>query len=343
MPKAQQPTLVLCADSAIFALRCHRSRNGRINWRPLGAVEQRRALAACVPNMRDIDWDALAAEGVWRAGDGSEESALHVLVSDPAHRRSRGRVVTHLFSGKLPPDSIREVAPGIYAASPQVSVITYARTHSYGETRGFIEELAGRFTLPCGNEADPTQCRSSEPVVTVQELRRWLRKAPESAGQLTALRAAKYALGEARSVMEAIMYGMFASPMAAGGFACTNCKPNERVAFNHDAITASQMPYAICDLLYPKAHITLEYNGEYHDAASARRHDECRSAGLKAMGIDTIALNDEQMRNLSALEAIARTIYRAEGRRFRYRVEGYRKRQIQLLNGLRAWAGLRHV
>ena len=61
------------------------------------------------------------------------------------------------------------------------------------------------------------------------------------------------------------------------------------------------------------------------------------------MGIDVIVLDRAQMRNLSALEAIAATIYKRAGMRFRYRINGYRSRQLDFLNSMRRASGLRAI
>lgn len=344
MSKPAQPTIVLCGDSAIHAIRCHRYRYGRLNWRSLGAVEQRRALAASIPNLRNIDWVDLSANGAWHEPEDDDDPFLHVLVGCANNVRTCGYIDCTTFTKKLPPNSLLEISPGLYSVSPQLALVQYAKNHTPGEVRGLAEELTGRFALPYGSGAlsdlDALGYAQCDPAISVVELQKWLKRTKGIDGIQTARTATKYVLGNARSPMEAIMYGIFCSPMHAGGFACANGEPNARIEFSHAAIEASQMPYAVADLYFRKAKIALEYNGEYHSMESSRRHDERRTAGLKAMGIDVVPLNDQQLCNLGALESIARTIYKAEGRRFRYQIIGYRSLQETYLSELRAWAGL---
>lgn len=288
-----------------------------------------------MPNEDSLDWDGLAVAGAWGEGE-----PLHVLVSDRKRRRTRDDLVTHVHSGKLPPSALMEIENGLYVTSPQLTVTDYARGHSFGQTLGFIEELTGRISIPDPGTDAAVEC---EPAIKLSVLRRWLTNNASVPGAAAARTAAQYALGNARSVMEVIMYGMFSSPMARGGFACKGGLPNHRVVFGHDAVTASQMPYADCDLYFPKARIDLEYNGEVHSDNASRKHDERRAAGLKAMGVAQLSINDEQLANVQTLEAIARTIYREEGRRFRYQINEYRSRQLELLHELRTWAGLEPV
>lgn len=148
--------------------------------------------------------------------------------------------------------------------------------------------------------------------------------------------------------METIQYCMLGLPMRYGGFGCAKLpggiKLNQRIDFDHNAVAISSgMPYAICDLFIPAANTDIEYNGIYHEARSARIHDGNRNNGLRSMGIKTLVINQEQMKDLEALEAIARTIYHDAGVRFRYQANGYRIRQEKLLNELRGSIGLRPV
>ena len=131
-------------------------------------------------------------------------------------------------------------------------------------------------------------------------------------------------------------YGGFNIGSFAGGALL-----NHRIDFTHDAVLmASGIPYAIADLYIPAAKTVIEYNGGDHDNASARHHDDRRNNGLKGMGIKVVVITREQMRDITALEAIARTIYKDANKRFRHHASGYRIKQAAWLNGLRRGVGL---
>lgn len=103
---------------------------------------------------------------------------------------------------------------------------------------------------------------------------------------------------------------------------------------------ASGVPYAVCDAYIPAAHIDTEYNGIGHEEENRRIHDGQRNNGLKGMGVTVLVINRDQMRDIVALEAIARSIHKAAGGLLRYRYSGVRQRQTAWLNGLRAGSGL---
>lgn len=204
---------------------------------------------------------------------------------------------------------------------------------------GWRSDAAG--TSGAGGERPAGGYVASEPVLTTRQLKRYLSYAKDIRGLPCARRAAEFALDRAASPMEAIMAVMFHAPMSAGGFNIKDMQLNRRMEFSHDAVLASGMPYAVLDAYIAAADAALEYNGHYHDAPSSRVHDEKRTCGLAAMGILTIPVNDEQLRNIDALEAIARILYRRMGKRFRYSTEGYYNKQTEFLNHLRRQMGLK--
>ena len=97
------------------------------------------------------------------------------------------------------------------------------------------------------------------------------------------------------------------------------------------------MPYAIGDLVFPASSEILEYKGHPHDSKESRIKDEKREAGLSAMGFRVTSINNEQIKDAAALEAIAKRLYRQSGLRFRYYIDAYRTKQYQLMRELTTW------
>lgn len=159
-------------------------------------------------------------------------------------------------------------------------------------------------------------------------------------------RAAAVALPHAASPMESVLAAMLGAPHRLGGFALSalpgGMQLNRRIEFEHDAVLMSSgMPYAICDVYIRSANAEIEYNGIGHEEESARVHDGQRNNGMRGMGIKVIVVNREQMRDIQALEAIARSLYRDAGVRYRDVNDGRRALQDAWLNGLRAGIGMR--
>ena len=55
------------------------------------------------------------------------------------------------------------------------------------------------------------------------------------------------------------------------------------------------------------------------------------------MGFRVTSINNEQIKDAAALEAIAKRLYRQSGLRFRYYIDAYRTKQYQLMRELTAW------
>lgn len=165
-----------------------------------------------------------------------------------------------------------------------------------------------------------------------------------SSGRVFA-QAAAIALPGAASPMESVMAGMLGAPHRLGGFGLSALRGgmllNHRINFNHDAaLMSSGMPYAICDAYIPAAKAEIEYNGIGHEEESARVHDGQRNNGMRGMGIRVVVVNRDQMRDIQALEAIARSFHRAAGVRYRDVNDGQRVLQGAWLNSLRAAIGM---
>lgn len=359
--------IVLCKTSAIRAMRHERRVYGSLCWDVLGKAEQQRVLNAASANRGSIDFDELAAYEIWNH---SEHDELHVLVGSQAARRHGATGFhCHVHTKSLLAGSLLRIAPGLYCVSPALAL----RQCAYGKDIPYVyalaEELMGTYSMPpeatipiswggvWPDAKSPLHAElinqmeqayyGCEPVLTLRELRALARKS-KSSGCLSFCNVAHYALERCASPGEMVMSGMLGLPMRLGGFAVASLPGgmllNHRIEFGEMATKmASGIPYAICDVYIPAARTDIEYNGFGHERTIARIHDGNRNNGLRGEGIRVIVINRDQMRDISALEAIAQSLYKEAGVRFRYRVTGYRVRQAHLLNGLRAAIGLSPV
>ena len=323
--------LIVSHSSALGAIRYARSRYGSLCWDGLTRSQQRGVLEGCVPHEADLDPEDLERRGI-PAAEG--RGPVEVLVGSAGARRPGPGLVPHVISRPLPSNSLLRMGPGLYCCSPALAIAQFGEVHRWPEVLALCMELCGGFTLSGGGYLP------CDPAVSAQQLVRYLAYAKQIRGLPEARKAARYALDGAASPMEAIVGALYHVPLALGGFGLDELLLNHRMDFSRDAALVSGMPYAVLDAYLPAAQTTLEYNGHDHDTPASRRHDERRTAGLLAMGIQTIPINDEQLRNPDALEAIAKTLYRRMGKRLRYTSSGYRPRQIELLNALRTSMGL---
>lgn len=359
MAKSTQPShIIICDASAFRALRCERRRYQGLGWTPLSSREIHLAVSCSSANANCIDYDLLEQLGVWSPGED-----LHLLVNNQSKRRYTGPISMHVSSKPLPMGSLCNIAPEIDVLSPAMIATQYANCHSFGEAYAFFEELCSEITFaePSYKDwlADPdsegipseelvtesstsisipkTRYFKCEAAFTPNELNNWIKRINWCPGLIQARSIAPYVLGKARSPMEIMMFGLFCLPMSRGGFACKDGISNHRIDFNEEPTTVSGMPYAIGDLVFPASSEILEYKGHPHDSKESRIKDEKREAGLSAMGFRVTSINNEQIKDAAALEAIAKRLYRQSGLRFRYYIDAYRTKQYQLMRELTTW------
>ena len=350
MKSVPSPVIVVSHASALRGIRSARRRYGRLPWRALDAEEQ-----AMVLNSRTAHGDGLDRSLLLREGFTDGDGTIDALVGSDSLRPHTEELSLHVISVNLPQGSIMEVAPGLYSVCPGLAAIQYAQSHDLYQTIALLMELRGAFSLPedhrpvaatvtpiRADEGDPSlSYYEGDPVLTGYDMETLLKNVRGINGMGIASRANAIALDGARSPMEAIIAAVFHAPRNAGGFGLSRMLLNHTIQFSEEATRVSGMRKAVCDAYVFPALSTLEYNGSFHDATVRRQHDEKRDMGLSAMGIKTFPLNDQQLRNIEAMEVIAKMVHRRAGKRYDNRTKGYRVKQIALLNGLRRAFGLR--
>lgn len=354
--------ITLSHISALQAIRYARCRNHHLGWTAIGRIEQRHALQQGTLNRHDIDLDLLPRYGI-ELDERCDK--LHVLVPHANARRRHSGIAPHVAPpASLPNGALLRIAPDLYSCSPAYAALLLSRHLSLGATVSLLMELLGTYSLPCeatmpihwgGVWPDSIERNAveqahygCEPAVSIKNLREIARTATSSS-YATFRTAVNLVNQPSASPGETIMFGMFGLPMRYGGFNC-NALPhggmhlNKRVDFTgRSCLMASGIPYAICDAYIPSSKTDLEYNGLGHEQTAARIHDGNRNNGLRGMGIKVIVINRDQMRDIDALEAMAQSIHSDANVRFRYRIRGYRRRQVALLNSLRQACGLPRV
>lgn len=351
-------TLVLTGVSAIRIIRAQRRKTVSLPWRGLSRVEQRRALAACVPNESHLDLPHLVRLGAWKDDAGE---VLTVLTSQVSNRRWGGAVRSIVVSSSLPPRSIMLVEPSLGVVSPSLLPLHLAGELSDIELIMLMTELTSDYSLSdtCSsfppfsypdNEAFKelksgvaVSYLERSAVCTVNDIGSAMRamKGIKNAAKMLGL--SRHLIGGARSPMEGIMFNAFAFPLKMGGFACGPLLPNFRIDYSYKAARIAGMPYIIADAYLPQARAVLEYNGGDHDDAARRIRDEHRNMALEHMGIRVFTINRETIKNAEALERIAAEIYKRQGKRYRNRVSGFYGRHLEMMNEMRRCCGLKAV
>ena len=374
-------TTVISHLSALRAIRRARRAYSALPWDSVDIEQQTQALASCIPNKDAIDFAALAMLDAWSDDDPERldlfvvdgnnrrpnERLLQHTITAPLPERAIMHIEADIYATSPAMTALlcsknESVAKtlmllmellGTYCLPPEA---TYPI--AYDDIWPKAEDFEATNDLDCRSDQSVTEQQNEtryeqahykcEPSTTIEELEAIARFAKSSS--YTSFRTAlKLARPGSASPAESLMFAVLGAPMRFGGFGCCNLPMgglllNYRIDFDTLAVNMSSgIPYAICDLYCPAAGVDNEYNGIGHELQNARIHDGNRNNGLKAMGIHVLVINRDQMKDLVALEAFAQTMHRLAGARFRYRIEGYRKRQAAWLNALRTGIGLAPV
>lgn len=350
-------SVILTGASALRMMRAERRQMGYISWRDLEPDEEHSVLHASSPSAEDIYLPDLVRIG---AVSGEVQEDLCLLVGSAKQRRRMPGASWSVCSAGLPVGSILEVEPGVYSLSPEALCVAVARELGCIQAFALAQELCSKislsdrgqylppYTSPVVNKLAKDKDQPPdvgyfevEPVLTPDRLADYLAACKGNVAKHL-LRLCPYLSENLRSPMECIMLALFSLPFSYGGFACGPFKTDYKIEFDDRAQAISGMPHAVCDAYQEAARFDLEYNGELgHSSRRGRIHDEKRNTGLITMGIEVATVNNEMLRDMEAMEALAWRIHQRMGKRYQNRVEARRKRQDALLNTLRACFGLK--
>lgn len=340
-------TVILTGPTALRAIRRERRISSELSWSSVDTREQKEALDRATGATRFIDFENFERMGIL-----DENEVLDVAIARTTRRITSSRVHVRCVSN-LAAGGLRRISNNLYILSPAALLLDLASILTFEQLLALAEELCGDWSLPeRALESEDTASildflnkpcgyYKAKPAMNADELRAFHEKAALMKGRQASAAVARYAIGGSRSPMEAIMNCMYALPHEYGGLGCGPVKSNYKITMNSTAQSISSLPYILADAYLPRFHTILEYNGSYHDEAAIRRRDEARTLGLMSMGIDVYRLNSDQLKDIDALESIARTIYRRSDRYYRPRAKGYSQKRAALLAGLRRAVGLR--
>lgn len=341
--------VVVAGDSALRAIRWHRRVYGELTWERLSSAGEKSVYQLATAYTSAFDPEQLERQGLINRDD----PRLTVAVKSGRNRVSP-EAIRCVTLPRAPHGSIMKVNTNLFAYSPALCVLDAARSIDTPRLIMMMEELCGAWSLPetgpidarqFGNTIDftdkPCGYFEASPCLAVSELRAFIAHTTGLHGQRRTGTIARHALGNARSPMESIVNLMFSLPHAQGGLNCGKVIPNHKIHLSSTGARIAGMPYVIADAYLPESQTVLEYNGAYHDAPDIRKRDENRTLALQSMGFSVFRINNEQLRDLDALESIARIIFKARGMRYRPRTQNHTMKMQTMLDGLRESVGLR--
>jgi len=243
----------------------------------------------------------------------------HVLADGKAHNSLDDVVVLHNWQSSLPAGSFVRLAPGLYMATPALTVVMAAQYLSVPEVAELITALYARYCIG----ADGRQARRATPVLTPDELERYLDSLdPSTPGLKKARQAMKLARVGAESPKEAAISVVMVTsqPLGGGGldklelnrafvvdgrsraFISTRtvrfdgCVPTgsysrqkATVAYDFDSVTYHARGYSALGSGAPGEKDGLLDERDYIN------HDSRRRSGADEMGVDLVTLTTDDV------------------------------------------------
>ena len=246
------------------------------------------------------------------------EPPVHLAVTDPNARRSSSLRRCHLMAAPLPSGGFMRLRPGLYMATPELTVVAMATALSRTELLALIHCLCGRF-VPVAGEG----MRKAPPVTRVDAIASFVRRNPGLRGGSATLRALRLAHDRCASPMEVALLLLACLPCRHGGFGLPFPLVNERIVPSREYAGKLGQGWYECDMLWPKAHVVMEYDGEEgHAGADKMAHDAARRNDLRHLGNTVFVITKRQLYSEPGLERAMAQVSRAIGFKPRHRQMG---------------------
>lgn len=273
---------------------------------------------------------------------------VETLVSERSARRNANNVRMRYCAIPLPTGSLVRAGRHVLVPTPELCFLQMARALSLHELIQLGFELCGTYAPPAP-DTEYLRTRTT-PLTTVERMASLVALLPGAAGHKRAMRALEFVRDNARSPMETVSAMLLGLPRRIGGKGLPGMALNYRVDLDRQGQKLAHRSYLLCDLFWPEARLDVEYEGrEFHSGEHNMASDKNRANALKHMGVSTISLFDEHMRDEDALDTVVADIARILRFRIRPLTDADRLRTRELRHALfvrpgsakPAWPGLR--
>lgn len=301
--------------------------------------------------------------------DAAQESEADVHPVDVVVRNADARVRSktlccHVAGHAFPAGSFRQVAEGLYLASPELVFLQMACYLTKVDLAVLGYELCGRyrmcgsaysfdvcvlrdaFGLVLGGIDDPSGFDSlhrhsdgfapiSRPLSSVSRLRRYLDRAEGAPGIGKAKWALNHVIDSSASPMESLLALRLVLPSSAGGYGLPHPAMNGRVAVAQRASNKYGQRYRVCDLLWRGERVAVEYDSDaYHASGQKIADDSARRSELMHAGYSVVSVTTRLFFDYASFDAQAHVLRKLLGRRERSQVRDLDRRKRALHHAL---------
>jgi len=278
---------------------------------------------------------------------------VHILVEASIGRGYSKSVLYHEHSWDLPDGSLVDLGEEISVVSAELCFFIMASRLPLVKLIELGFELCGNYSLKAaandeggvsdgrcefelGSESRLASKRSAgfysrPPLTSVKKLAVFSEQMSGNRGCQQALRALRYIVDGSASPMETILVILLMLPFNHGGYGFSPPEMNFKIRPVRAIRQSSHSQYYLFDLYWPQCKLAVEYDSDqYHTGAERIASDSKRRNTLTSLGIKTITVTNQQIRNIKEFEKVANLIAVNMGRRLRYRKPDFLIAQCEL-------------
>lgn len=240
---------------------------------------------------------------------GIVNQTVHLLVRDAGRRSRRTGTVSHVWNGPVPTDSLIQVAPGVFVASPEFNALLMMRGRRIMHRPQILMSYCGLFSV---DESSEDGFVKRVPLTTTRRLREFalgMRGEPCAEAMLEAL---ELTLDRARSPMEVRLALIMVAPRFQGGFGLVQPELNAELMLNEEGKSIWDFDSIEGDIVWRRWRLILEYNGKLrHEGRYAE--DLTRANALRASGYEVMLVSSQQLRSARQMLVIGEWLYDGMG------------------------------
>lgn len=236
------------------------------------------------------------------------------LLTLPLHQTCAKRiryprlVTPHYRSALFPHGCIYSITEDIGITSPELTLVQTMKYASFAESVALLDEFCGYYS-PIESAASGMVSR--QPLTTVQEMQKLLRRITRINGSEKAKIATFHAHEHSRSPMETAAVMLLALPCMRGGYGLKGAVVNNRIELDRNTQTIAKVRTLEPDILWPEAKVCVEYDSaEFHGNETRIANDARRKNALTSAGYTVVTLTSKQINNAVEFEGIAEYLSR---------------------------------
>lgn len=243
---------------------------------------------------------ALVKEGTLPFGP-EPDRPLHLVVGDPAlkHRVRDCRV--HVCEGPLPDGSFCQLPGSNLVASPALTFLELAQTHSLWELVEIGNYLCSTFSI--SDEGRGYTGKRAQ-VAAPEQLSRYLSELPPyTRGVRRAQQALEHVTELTASPKESQLAMHYHLPVELGGRGPFEIVANQAIRIDEHGQRLLASGHLVGDLFLPDFGCDLEFDSiEFHTGRFRLDHTQARRNVLEAMGIKTVSATEGQINTIEKLD-----------------------------------------